>query len=71
MNIVWQIVGYAGPVVVMAGFIWFMIAKQGWRLAQVFAGGLMGLLLVSSVPQLPNAVHDGFQGVIDAIRNAE
>lgn len=71
MDIVWEIIGYAGPVVVMALFVWFMIAKQGWKLAQVFAGGLMGLLLVSSVPELPNAVHDGFQGVINAVKDSK
>lgn len=71
MEIVWQIVGYASPVILMGLFIWFMILKQGWRLAQIVAGGIMSLLMVASVPQLPNAVHNGFEGIITAFQNTK
>lgn len=66
MNILFSVLGFLGPIGLVGLWIFIMIQKQGWRLVQVIAGGIFALLLVSSYPQLPQAVHDGVVSMTNA-----
>lgn len=66
MDVVNGIIAFLGTAGLMGLFIWFMIAKQGWRLAQIVAGAIMGILLVSNFPALPSAVNDGLTGIVQS-----
>jgi len=66
MDIVYAILGFLGPIGLAGLWIFIMIQKQGWKLVQIIAGGIFALLLVSSFPQLPQAVHDGVISMTNA-----
>jgi hypothetical protein len=68
MDIVQAILTFLGTAGLMGLFIWIMIAKQGWKLAQIVAGAIMGILLVSNFPKLPSAVNDGLTGIVNSIK---
>jgi len=63
MDIVYAVLGFLGPIGIVGGWIFIMIQKQGWKIVQVIAGGIFALLLVSSFPQLPQAVHDSVTNI--------
>jgi len=66
MEILGAVVAFLGTAGLMGLFIFFMIQKQGWRLAQIVAGGIFALLLVSSFPQLPQAMNDSVTSIVKA-----
>lgn len=66
MEILGSVVTFLGTAGLMGLFIFIMIQKQGWRLAQIVAGGIFALLLVSSFPQLPQAMNNGVSGIVSA-----
>jgi len=68
MDIVHALLAFLGTVGLMGLFIWVMILKQGWKLAQIVAGAMLGILLVSNFPKLPSAVNDGLTGVVNSIK---
>ena len=63
MDILYAVLGFLGPIGIVGGWIFIMIQKQGWKIVQVIAGGIFALLLVSSFPQLPQAVHDSVTNI--------
>mgnify|MGYP001551397185 FL=1 len=63
MDIIFAVIGFLGPIGLVGLWIFIMIQKQGWKLVQVIAGGIFALLLVSSFPQLPQAVHDSVSNI--------
>lgn len=67
MDILLAILGYIGPIGLVGLWIFIMIQKQGWKIVQVIAGGIFALLLVSSFPQLPQAVHDAVVNITASI----
>lgn len=68
MDIISAIVAFLGTAGLMGLFIFIMIQKQGWKLSQIVAGALMGILLVSNFPKLPSAVNDGLTGIVNSIK---
>jgi hypothetical protein len=66
MDIVSAILAFLGTVGLMGLFIFVMIQRQGWKLAQIVAGAIMGILLVSNFPHLPTAVNDGLTGIVNS-----
>jgi hypothetical protein len=71
MDIVFAVLGFLGPLGLVGLWIFIMINKQGWKIVQIIAGGIFALLLVSSFPQLPQAVHDGVVSVTKALSNSK
>lgn len=67
MEIIAGIVAFLGTVGLMALFIFVMIQKFDWKLAQIAAGVILGILLVSNFPSLPQAMNDGFTGIVNAV----
>lgn len=67
MDIINGILAFIGSAGVIAGFIWIMIAKQGWKLAQISAGFILAMVVAVNVPKLPTAVNDGIVNIINAI----
>lgn len=61
-----QLLLWAGPLGIMGGFIWFMVARKGWSWAQIIASAVCTLLLASVVPDLPQALNDGATAVVQA-----
>jgi uncharacterized protein (DUF697 family) len=45
-----------------------MIAKQGWKIAQIVAGVLLGLLVAFNFPKMPPAVNSAITGIVNAIK---
>lgn len=68
MDIITGILAFLGTAGLMGLFIFVMIQKQGWRLAQIVAGVIMGLLLAVNFPSLPTAVSDGLTNVVKSIK---
>ena len=68
MEIIAGIVAFLGTVGLLGLFIFIMIQKQGWKLAQVVAGVILGLLLATNFPSLPTAVNDGLTGIVSSIK---
>lgn len=68
MDIISGILAFLGTAGLMGLFIFIMIQKQGWRLAQIVAGAIMGILLVSNFPGLPTAVNDGLTGIVNSFK---
>lgn len=68
MEIIAGIVAFLGTIGLMGLFIFFMIQKQGWKLAQIIAGVMMGLLLAVNFPSLPTAVNDGLTSIVSSIK---
>jgi hypothetical protein len=66
MNMFYSTLSTVGPIGLVGLWIFFMIQKKGWRITQILAGGLFALLLVSSFPSLPQAVHDGVTNIINS-----
>lgn len=48
--------------------IFIMIQKQDWKLAQIVAGIIMGILLVSNFPHLPTAVNNGLTNIVNSFK---
>lgn len=69
MEIFWAIVAFAGPIVLLGGFIAFMVKKKGWAWNQAITSGIFALLVASAVPDLPEAVNNGVMGIIEAFTN--
>lgn len=68
MDIIIGIMAFLGTVGLTGLFIFIMIQKQGWKLAQIAAGVIMGLLLAGNFPNLPTAVNDGLSSIVDSIK---
>lgn len=66
MAILFAVLGFLGPLGLVGLWIFIMIQKQGWKIVQIIAGGIFALLLVSSFPQLPQAVHNGVVSITDS-----
>jgi hypothetical protein len=66
VDIITGILAFLGTAGLMALFIFFMIQRQGWKLAQIIAGAIMGILLVSNFPGLPKAVNDGLTNIVSS-----
>lgn len=66
MELFLGILTFLGTAGLMGLFIFIMIQKQGWKLAQIVAGAIMGILLVSNFPGLPRAVNDGLTGIVQS-----
>lgn len=68
MDIITGILAFLGTAGLMGLFIFVMIQKQGWKLAQIVAGVIMGLLLAGNFPNLPKAVNDGLSSVVSSVK---
>lgn len=68
MEIVAGIVAFLGTVGLMGLFLFIMIQKQDWKLAQIMAGVVAGLLLAVNFPSLPPAVNNGLTSIIQSIK---
>jgi hypothetical protein len=68
MDVVNGILAFLGTAGLWGLFIFFMIQKQGWRLAQIVSGAILGILLVSNFPSLPQAVNDGLTGIVSSFK---
>jgi hypothetical protein len=66
MNILFAILSYVGPTGLVGLWIFIMIQKKDWKIVQSVAGGIFALLLVSSFPQLPQAVHNAVVSITDS-----
>jgi hypothetical protein len=65
INTILTFLGTAG---LLGFFIWIMIAKQGWKIAQIVAGVLLGLLVAFNFPKMPPAVNSAITGIVNAIK---
>lgn len=66
MDIINGILAFLGTAGLMGLVIFIMIQKQGWRLTQIIAGVMMGLLLAVNFPKLPTAVNDGLTSIVSS-----
>jgi hypothetical protein len=67
LKVLLGLIAYFGPIGLTGFFIFTMIKKQGWKLAQIVAGLIFGLMLASGNPALPNAIYDSVHNVINSI----
>lgn len=67
MEILGAAVAFLGTVGLLGLFIFFMIQKKGWAIAQILAGAMLGLLLAVNFPGLGPAVNNGLTGIVQSI----
>lgn len=51
----------------VGGWIFLMVNKKGWSWTQIIGGALLMVALSSALPQLPIAVSDGMNGIVNAV----
>lgn len=68
MEIITGIIAFLGTVGLMGLFIFIMIQKYDWKIVQIVAGIVAGLLLAVNFPSLPPAVNNGLTGIISSIK---
>lgn len=68
MEIIAGIVAFLGTVGLMGLFIFIMIQKYDWKIAQIVAGVVAGLLLAVNFPSLPPAVNNGLTSIVSSIK---
>lgn len=64
-----QILGFLGPIGLLGLFLLFMIMRKGWGWAQFVTAFIFTLLVASALPALPQAMHNGTVGVINAFQS--
>ncbi len=69
MELLIGILVWAGPIGVLGAFTWFMVAKKGWAWPPIITSAILTLLIASAVPDLPEAMNQGVEGIITAFTN--
>lgn len=68
MEFISVIMAFLGTVGIMGLFLFVMIKKYEWKLAQVIAGLIMGILVAANFPDLATAVNDGMTGIVGSVK---
>lgn len=50
--------------IIVAGFVLFMVMKKGWKWQQVLAGMLLLGVMYGNFPKLPGAINQGVTNIV-------